>query len=72
MSEKEIQAKPTKLLWLAPIFMSFLGGILMYIAVKDENKEMANDAMFISLVSTIGWAIVYVLVMILVRRSFPF
>ena len=57
---------------LAPIFMSFLGGILMYLAVKDENKEMANDAMFIALVSTIGWGVLYVLIMVIARRSFPF
>lgn len=48
--------KPTKLLYLAPIFMGLLGGILMYIAVKDQNQEMANDGMFWSVLSQIGWS----------------
>lgn len=70
MSEKEIYVKPTKLIWLVPIFASFIGGILMYIAVKDENKEMANDAIFVALMSTIGWVVVSVLYVILVAKSF--
>ena len=38
--------KITKLIYLVPIFMGLLGGILMYIAVKDQNQEMANDGVF--------------------------
>jgi len=56
--EKEPE-KPTRLLWLVPIFMGLLGGILMYIAVKDQDQEKANDAMLISVLSSIAWAFVY-------------
>lgn len=59
MNESEIHEKPTRLLWLAPIFMGLLGGILMYIAVKDQSQTKANDAMFISVLSSIAWAFVY-------------
>ena len=45
--------KPTKLLYLVPITMGILGGVLMYIAVKDQNQEMANDGMFWGVVVTI-------------------
>ena len=38
----ENKQKPSKLIWSIPIFMGLLGGILMYIAVKDQNQEMAN------------------------------
>jgi len=45
--------KPTKLLYLVPITMGILGGVLMYIAVKDQNQEMANDGMFWGVIVTI-------------------
>jgi len=45
--------KPTRLLYLVPITMGILGGVLMYIAVKDQNQEMANDGMFWGVVVTI-------------------
>ena len=69
MAEVEHPEKPTKLLWLVPIFMGFLGGILMYIAVKDENKEMANNAMLVSVLSMLGWILAYVLIIIFMGKS---
>lgn len=45
--EESPKVKPTPLLWLIPIFMGLLGGILMYIAVKDEDQEKANNAILI-------------------------
>jgi len=51
--------KPTRLLYLVPIFMGLLGGVLMYIAVKDQNQGMANDGMFWGVISTIIAIIIY-------------
>lgn len=45
MNETEIHEKPTRLLWLVPIFMGLLG-ILMYIAVKDQNQEKSSLLVF--------------------------
>lgn len=45
MKEHHGEVGPTRLLYLSPIFMGILGGILMYIAVKDDNREMANTGM---------------------------
>ena len=53
------KVKPTPLLWLVPIFMGLLGGILMYIAVKDQDQEKANSAILVGIVSTIAMIIVY-------------
>jgi len=50
---------PTSLLYLVPIFMGILGGILMYIAVKDENHKMANNGMIVGVIITIISIIVY-------------
>lgn len=58
MSENTKQ-KPTKLIWTIPIFMGLLGGILMYIAVKDQNQEMANDSILVGFLSTIAWVFLY-------------
>ncbi len=58
-----VDEKPTRLLYLVPLFMGLLGGVLMYIAVKDQNQEMANDGMFWGVISSIAAAGVYGLVM---------
>jgi len=62
VTEKE---KPTSLLYLVPIFMGLLGGILMYIAVKDQNQEMANDGMFVGVFVTFIGITFYVVILIL-------
>jgi len=60
-----VDEKPTRLLYLVPIFMGLFGGILMYIAVKDQNQEMANDGMFLGVISTITVLVIYGLIMYL-------
>jgi hypothetical protein len=60
--EESSKVKPTPLLWLVPIFMGLLGGILMYIAVKDEDQGKANSAILVGIVSTITWIIIYVVI----------
>ena len=42
--------------------MGLLGGILMYIAVKDENQRKANDAIFVGFLSTLGLICLYILI----------
>ena len=54
--------KPTKLLWLVTIFMGLLGGILLYIAVKDKDQKQANDGILVGVLSTIGWIFLYVII----------
>lgn len=53
------KVKPTPLLWLVPVFMGLLGGILMYIAVKDEDQGKANSAILVGIVSTVTMIIIY-------------
>jgi uncharacterized membrane protein len=52
----ENNPKITRLIYTLPIFMGLLGVILMYIAVKDQDQGMANDAILYSIMSTVGWA----------------
>lgn len=59
--DESSKVKPTPLLWLVPVFMGLLGGILMYIAVKDEDQEKANNAILVGLLSSIAMIFVYVI-----------
>ena len=59
--EESIKVKPTPLLWVVPIFMGLLGGILMYIAIKDEDQEKANQSILVGLLSSIVMIFVYVI-----------
>ncbi len=61
VTEKE-KPRPTSLLYLVPIFMGLLGGILMYIAVKDQNQEMANDGMFVGVLITFIGIFLFVII----------
>jgi uncharacterized membrane protein len=49
--EEPVKEKPTWLLYLVPVFMSLLGGVLMYIAVKDQDQRMANNGMICGFIS---------------------
>ena len=64
MNHTDVKVKPTPLLWLIPVLMGLLGGILMYIAVKDEDQEKANNAILVGFLSTIAIVFVYALIMI--------
>ncbi|HEY4680057.1 MAG TPA: hypothetical protein VIH04_02200 [Nitrosarchaeum sp.] len=65
----ENKQKPPKLIWSIPIFMGLLGGILMYIAVKDQNQEMANDGILVGVLSTIAWVFLYFMLFIFIGIS---
>lgn len=45
--------KPTAWWYLVPILLALIGGLVGYIAVKDENKEMADTLLAIGIVMTV-------------------
>jgi len=54
--------KPTSLWYLVPLLLGLIGGVLGYIAVKDEDKEMAETLLVIGIVMSfidilVIWAI---------------
>ncbi len=59
--EENSKVKPTPLLWVIPVFLGLLGGILMYIAVKDEDQEQANRSINVSILSSIAMIFVYII-----------
>jgi len=69
--QKDSKERPTRLLYLVPIFMGLLGGILMYIAVKDQNQEMANDGMFLGMCITILGVFLYFVIIYIGVLNIP-
>jgi len=45
--------KPTIWWYLVPFFFGLLGGVLAYIAVKDEDKEMAESLLGFGIIMTV-------------------
>jgi|SRR2546427_8806779 len=41
---------PTEWWYIAPIFFGFIGGLIMYFIVKEDNKKMANEGLVIGIV----------------------
>ena len=68
--EENSNVKPTSLLWLVPVFMGLLGGILLYIAVKDEDQRKANYAMVAGTFSTILMILIYLLIIVIPMNSY--
>ncbi len=45
--------EPYGAMWVIPIFLGLLGGILGYIALKDHDQKRANDMMSYGIYSTV-------------------
>jgi len=45
--------KPTARWYLAPLFLGIMGGLLAYIAVKDQDRSMASNLLFVGIAVTI-------------------
>lgn len=52
--------KPSNAWYLAPLFLGFIGGLLGYIAVKGEDKSMADDLLLAGIIMTFFGVIVSV------------
>ena len=54
-------SKPSGAWYLVPLFLGIIGGIIGYLAVKDEDKKMANNLLYLGLgVTFIGWIGIWV------------
>ncbi len=47
--------KPTGALWLLPIFMGIIGGIIMYVLVRDHPSHMARNGLIVGFVMMVIW-----------------
>lgn len=63
--------KPTSLWYLVSFFFGILGGIVGYVAVKDEDKEMADSLLIFGIVWTIILALLYWALIASLLSHFP-
>lgn len=45
--------QPTKLWYLAPFFFNIIGGLIGYVAVKDEDRDMATNLLIFGIFMTL-------------------
>ena len=50
-------SNPTRLGYLVAFLFGILGGLIAYVAVKDEDEAMANNCILIGIMTTIFGAI---------------
>ena len=51
--QEVLTSKPSSAWYLVPIFLGIIGGVVGYIAVKDEDRSMANNLLYIGIASSI-------------------
>ncbi len=61
--DKANQGKPSALWYLVPFLFGLIGGIVGYLAVKDENKESANNLLIFGLIWSIILIVIYWLIL---------
>jgi hypothetical protein len=57
------QETPSKAWYLVPIFFSILGGIVMYLGVKDRSPEMGRKGLIVGILMTVIPIIVYFVIL---------
>ena len=54
IKEKDLEVSGPSILWyLIPLFFGILGGIVAYVGVKDDDKEMANNLLLFGIIWTL-------------------
>jgi len=59
---KPTYKKPSKLWYLLPIFLTWIGGIIGYLVIKDRDKEFAKRLLIVGLVLTIVFIVIGVII----------
>ncbi len=59
-----IRSSPSAFWYLMPILFGFLGGIVAYVYVRDDDPEMAKDLFFVGIIPTfiyiiLGWILLF-------------
>jgi hypothetical protein len=62
--------KPSAAWYLLPIFLSWLGGLIMHFAIRDRSKAMAKKGLILGLVLTAARVAIYLAVSLSVRAFF--
>jgi len=60
--------KPSKVWYLLPIFLTWIGGIIGYFLMKDRDKEFAKRLLIVGVILTV----VYIIIMVVIGTTFLF
>ena len=52
MEEVRMRKKPSRLWYLVPILFGIIGGLIGYVVVKDEDRNMAKKLLIVGLIMT--------------------
>jgi purine-cytosine permease-like protein len=52
IGKAETMSKPSNAWYLVPLFLGIIGGAITYLAIKDEDEEMANNLLYIGIFMT--------------------
>ncbi|MGI0022964.1 MAG: hypothetical protein ACRD9Q_08905 [Nitrososphaeraceae archaeon] len=55
--------EPPKLWYLIPIFMGVIGGLIMYLILKDQNEKMAKNGLYLGIILTVIIVVFYIISM---------
>lgn len=58
---KKTAHKPSGAWYLIPLFLGFVGGLIGYLVVKDDDSEMAESLLLFGIMITIGSVILTIL-----------
>jgi len=47
--------------WLLPIFLTWVGGLVAFLVLKDTNKSTALKMLWTGIILTIIWAVIYII-----------
>lgn len=51
--------RPSRAWYLLPIFFGIIGGLIMFLVIKDENRDMAKKGIILGAIMTIVELIIY-------------
>ena len=57
--------KPSKAWYLVPIFFGIIGGLVMYLVLKDQDGKMAKKGLIVGIILTVGGFVVGIIAGIL-------
>lgn len=71
VAERAIGVKPTGAWYLIAFFLGIIGGIIGYIAVKDDDKPLANRLLILGLATTLLVALYVTFLKAALLRTIP-
>ena len=71
LQKEDIEISGPSILWyLVPFFFGILGGIVAYIGVKNDDKEMANNLLILGIIWTIILTSIYLYISAVVLTQY--